>query len=416
MKKRIIAVSLALVLLFCAAGCGMFETEYTYSEPYVDTLDRDTGDATEVRNYSMLKAAILDMINSHQESAELRFSNYNGTVSDDLAAVCLEIKSANPLGAYAVDTLTYDTSRIVSYYIAEVKATYQKSAELISSIRSINNATELQNFLHNEVLAESQEQAVIRAYWSQIDESSLEKLLERLCLDDPVGIPLPVTAAVTGYPNEGSNRIFEISLSYLQSGSQREIMSQRIESRIEELSAGALPEDEAARALALAELLSGSLTEPAGEYCSTAYGALVEHGADSRGIALAYGALCRAADIDCMVVKGSIGTMGTEEHYWNILRVGDDYYHADVSQFVFDPAYAFLISDDALWGTYIWATEDYPACSGPLTYADIAPQPEEGEEPENTEELEESELPEETEPPAPTEEPIPPEETSEINP
>ena len=106
MKKRIAAFSLVLVLLLCATGCGMFETEYTYSEPYVDTLDRDTGDATEVRNYSMLKAAILDMINSHQESAEFRFSNYNGTVSDDLAAVCLEIKSTNPLGAYAVDTLS----------------------------------------------------------------------------------------------------------------------------------------------------------------------------------------------------------------------------------------------------------------------------------------------------------------------
>lgn len=410
MRQRAAAFLLALVLLACCAGCAMFEKEYRYAEPFVGSLDGNTGDATEVRNYNMLKAAILDMINSRQETAEFRFSNYNGAVSDDLAAVSLEIKSQNPLGAYAVDTLSYDTSRIVSYYIAEVNISYKRSAEQIKSIRSVNSVNELKTYLHDEILMKSLPVATIRPYVSKMDAAALEKLLERICLEDPVGIPLPVTEQIEGFPKEGSSSIFEIRLSYKLPATVRSSLSQQISGQIRQMTEEALPQRPEQQALVLAERLSESLTEPLGEYSGTAYGALVHHGADSRGIALAYSALCRASGIECTVVKGSIGAMGTEEHYWNIIGIDDAYYHVDVSQFIFAPGYAFLISDDDLWGTYIWNTEDYPVCDGALHYADVAPQPEREEAPKD-------EKPpvsgEEAPQPGETEQPAPPEQTPE---
>ena len=408
MKNRITAFLLALVLLLGCTGCALLETEYTYSEPYVDTLDRDPGDAIEVRNYNMLKAAILDMINSRQESAELRFSSYNGSVSDDLAAVSLEIKTANPLGAYAVDTLEYDTSRIVSYYIAEIQITYKVSAEQIRSIRSVNNETELDNYLHGEVLALSQPTAAVRVYLQQLDAEYIMRRIERICFDDPVGIPLPVRCEIRSFPNEGSNRIYELSLQYESTAQQREKMSQTLERTVNAIAAQLTAETPAQRALELAGILSGGLTGESGRYADSAYGALTEHSADSRGIALAYRALCAACDIPCTVVQGSIGAMGTEEHFWNLISLDGDYYHVDVSAFAADPAAVFLVSDDSLWGSYIWNTDDYPACSGALRYADVAPQPE-SEEP--TEEVTDGE-----DQPEPGEESEPPEETSEINP
>jgi len=373
MKIRITAVLLVMIFLLGCAGCALFETEYTYSEPFVDSLDREDGNATEVSNYNMLKGAILDMINRHEESAELRFSNYNGVVSDDLASVCLEIKTSNPLGAYAVDTLNYDSSRIVSYYIAEIDITYSKTEEQLRRIHNVNNAAELKAYLQEEVLKASLPTAVVRVYQSQTDAPSVEQMLEQIFFEDPVEIPLPVQGKVQCFPNEGSNRIYEISLQYARLPAQRSAMSETMRERVAELSKQADSEEPAQRAFALAQLLSSGLTEPDGENPGTAYGALAEGYANSRGIALAYNALCRASEIDCIVVKGNIGSMGTEEHYWNIIKIGGDYYHVDVSQFIFDPAYAFLVSDSDIWGTYIWNTEEYPDCVGELRYRDVLP-------------------------------------------
>jgi len=370
MKRKLLSLAIALTLLFSASGCALFEKEYTYSEPYAETLERDTGDATEISNYSMLKAAILNMINERQFSGELRFTNYHGTVSDDLAAVCVEIKSSNPLGAYAVDTLTYDSSRIISYYIAEIHITYQKTKEEIQSIRNVNSEADLEACLKNALLS-SQAKLAVRTYAPSIDEGVVSALLDRICYQDPVSIPVPVTAAIDVYPKEGSSRIFELQLSYQESPSRRADMGTTVQTRIQELLSEPLPAEAPQQALEIANRLTESLTEPTGSYPGTAYGALAEHGADSLGIALAYGALCRAAGLDCMVVRGSIGAMGTEEHYWNILRLDEDYYHVDLSRFGLGMQNAFLLDDDTIWGTYLWDTTAYPACSGALRYSDL---------------------------------------------
>ena len=408
MKKRMIAVLTALVLLLsCCTGCALFETEYTYAEPYAEPLNQNTGDAIEIRNYSMLKAAILDMINSHKLSAELRFSNYNGVVSDDLAAVCLEIKSANPMGAYAVDTLTYDSSRIVSYYMAEVHISYKKTAEEIRSIHSVVSGTELESYLRDEVLAASAAKAAVRSYAADLNEESIAAMLEKIYFSDPVRFVIPVSAVIETYPKDGNFRIYEITLDYQEIPAQRGEMSETMKARIAELLQPTLPETPAAKAWEIARRLSGSLTEAEGDYRSTAYGALAENSADSLGVALAYSALCREAGIECSVVRGSIGAMGTEEHYWNMLGIDGEHYHADISRFAAEPQSTFLMDDAAFWGTYIWDTEAYPACSGPLRYADAAPA-EDAEKPEENGEAESGEQPEET--PEPTEEPLPEEE------
>jgi len=372
MNHRLFSAALALSMLFTCTGCALFEKEYIYSEPYAETMIRDTGDMTEIRNYSMLKAAILDMINHRELDGELRFSNYNGTVTDDLAAVCLEIRTDNSMGAYAVDTLTYDSSRIVSYYIAEIHITYKKTLEEIRSVRSVINGTELRDYLSTDVLPASLVKTAVRSYDTEMDETKIAAIIEQICFSDPVSFVIPVEATIESFPRGGKLRIFELVLDYQENPMQRTRMRETIQAGMDELLAEQLPERPENKALIIAQRLIARQDGEAGSYGSTAYGAIAERNADSRGIALAYCALCKAAGLECMVVRGSIGTMGTEEHYWNIIRIDDDYYHVDVSQLAVSPSRAFLMDDDGVWGTYIWDTEAYPACRGTLRYADVA--------------------------------------------
>ena len=133
--KKTIAFLLAVCALLTLSGCGsLFEDEYYYEAPYSGDIGPRSDRATEVRNYSMLKTALTNMIVNHTETGELRFTNYNGSPSEDLAAACFEIKSQHPLGAYAVETLSYDTSYVVSYYMANIYIGYKRTAEELKSI------------------------------------------------------------------------------------------------------------------------------------------------------------------------------------------------------------------------------------------------------------------------------------------
>ena len=195
-------------------------------------------------------------------------------------------------------------------------------------------------------------------------------------------------------------------------------MSRQISERVAEMTQEASEEAENSPALALrlAESLSFSTAEGGGS--DTAYAALVEHSAGAKGFALAYKALCDAAGIDCIVVRGSIGGMGAGEHYWNMISLEDSWYHADLSRFGEDPAHSFLMDDEGFWGEYIWDTEVYPACTGSLRYRDLVPETERPggapgpgtAQPEEPPEV--TPPPEETEPPTgspPPEETVPPE-------
>ena len=443
--KRIIAVLLSAVTLLTLCGCGsLFRREYYYETPYTGDIGPRSDRATEVRNYNMLKTALTNMIVNHTETGELRFTNYNGSPSEDLAAACFEIKSDHPLGAYAVESMSYDISYVVSYYIANIFIGYKRTAE---ELASIVYSSDTADFDHSLIDAADHfaPKLVIRCYDAGVDENYVHALLKRHYYDDPVTAVMEPAAEVTGYPSEGANRIFDIRFRYAMPEQRQRPMSMALAEKLVAAARAMSETHKPELALECASFLSERCAagDPTAVYAGTAYGALVNGNADSKGYALAFRALCKELGIECTVVEGSFGAMSGEPHFWNIIGLEGDHYHVDVSRFASDPDAAFLRSDDALWGEYIWDTAYYPSCHGSLTYAEVAgiPAPEEaaaetgetapnvpaasqtqepageGPEPEPPQETEppvqESPEPTETEPPETEKEPAPTEKPNE---
>ena len=368
-------LTLALALLFPLAGCGnMFEEEYHYAAPFTYTVDAESGDAVEISNYNMLKTALMDLIGRHGEDAVFRFNNYHGSVSDDLASACLEIRTTNPVGAYAVEALSYDTSRIVSYYVADVSVSYRRSAEELERVVWISTLQELDDLVRNTISDYGREM-VLRVYMPQVDEAYIAGRAEEIYLSDPVTVVTEPVVEITSYPSEGSNRIYDVRLKYGPNTQKLRTMSRRLTEQISEMTADIPVEDAPQMALNLAETLFSRMNGSA-EKGSTAYAAIVSRSADSKGIALAYKAICNALNMECLTVRGQqFGDAGAEEHWWNIILLDGDYYHVDVSRFGEGRAEAFLIDDAGRWGEYLWDTADYPECAGPLRYTDLVPEP-----------------------------------------
>ncbi len=417
--KRLICALLAGLSLLMLSGCGsVFERDYYYETPYTGDIAPRSDRASEIRNYSMLKTALTNMITNHTEKGEFRFSNYNGSINEDLAAVCFEIKSEHPLGAYAVETLSYDTSYVVSYYVANVYISYKRTAEELTSIVYTSTAADFIDGIYRALEA-FEPQLVIRSLVPEMNEDTVRNLVKQRFYDDPVPLVGEPSVEVTRYPADGSNCIYDLRFRYAYDARRSETMAQEIEEAVGEFVGELTETEKPALTLEAAVLLSERCAggNALGSYADTVYGALVRSGADSRGLALAYKTICNALNIECTVVEGLFGSMGSEPHFWNIIGLDGEHYHVDISAMHSDPAGAFLLSDDALWGRYIWDTEKYPVCDGPLRYAEVAGIPEE-EEPEETEQ--QPETPEETETPQPTDapeeteppqEPDPPEET-----
>ena len=417
--KRFLCALLAGLTLLALSGCrSAFEREYYYEAPYSGDIGPRSDKATEVRNFNMLKTALTNMISNHTEKGEFRFSNYNGNLSEDLAAACFEIKSENPLGAYAVETLSYDTSYVVSYYMANIYISYKRTAEELRSIVYTSTPEDFDLNVYHAVDSFTPG-LVIRCFSPEIDEAYIQKLVKRHFFEDPTITLTEPHAAVTSYPADGPNRIFDIRFLYGYSQQRSQPMAAALKETLQE-AAAEMTETEAPKiALEGARMLSERCAggSESALYADTAYGALVTGNADSKGFALAYRALCDQLGIGCTVVEGSLGSMTTEAHYWNIIELEDAFYHVDVSGMAEDPAAAFLLSDDELWGRCIWETANYPVCGGRLTYAEVAgiPEPSEGEEPpgEEGEDEEQEPSPEETEALAPEQTEETPEEPDE---
>ncbi len=414
MKKALVLLLAGLALLALSGCRSVFERDYYYESPYSGDIGTRSDRAAEIRNYSMLKTALTNMITNRTERGEFRFSSYNGNISEDLAAACFEIKSEHPLGAYAVESLSYDTSYVVSYYMANIYISYKRTAEELNSIVYTSSATDFADSVCGAVDAAAPE-LVIRCFAPGIDEPYILRMVRRYYYDNPVSILTEPQVDVTSYPADGANCIYDIRFLYDLSLDRRETMSKELEEKVREI-AGALKETETPKlALETAQALSERCAEGRTDaiYADTAYGALRYGNADSRGMALAYRALCTELGIECTVVEGTFGMMGTESHFWNIIELEAAHYHVDVSAMRDDPFSAFLQSDDALWGRYIWDTADYPVCDGPLSYKEVAGLPDEDEEPEEPNEAPGTEEPGQPQEPTDPDNPEEPEQPQE---
>lgn len=375
---RILAAALALLLLLPMCGCSsIFEAEYEYAEAYDEnSMSGATANGVEIKNYTQLKDALRTMMEAYRSESVFLFSSYTGSVADDLAAAVYEVRVLSPIGAYAASAIDYELNRIVSYYTAEINVTFKRSREEVESIIVANGVAEMENAIY-EAVSEKRPSVTVRVYSSGVDDDYVRSCVDKAFLSDAL-LPAPLPAcSVTSYPSAGYHRIYEIGLSYGATLSELNEMSQKLAS-----AAKSIVEDrQTARsdvmsALGMAEYLSLNVRgSEIGENVSTAYGALVDGSADSRGFALGYKALCDELGIECMVVSGSLGPLNGERHFWNIIGIDGDYYHVDTSRLaLLGAGRTFLKSDEELWGSYIWDTDVYPECSGGLSYADLAPE------------------------------------------
>ena len=358
MKNRLVLSILLLAGLVPLSGCSsMLERSYLVVSPHAEhPVTADDSNVLQAETYQDLVNDVLYFVNQGMETGVIRLTNYPRDVETDLNNACLEVAKDAPLGAYAVDYIEHDCTRVVKYYESTIHITYRRTLEQIQSIKNVTGSSAIRQVLLEQLSLFSPEVVLQVAYFTE-DEAHISHLIQQAYYDAPaVAFGMP-EYTVTLYPQESSQeRIVEILLTYPAPVDQLRQKSQSL-LRQADLLADTLGELSGAQGgRAVHVLLRQQVTDAPAGTASTAYDALVEHQADSEGMALAFQLLCDRTGLESRVVQG---VKDGAPHFWNVLTLSPGQYaHVDA----YDEE-VLLLSDAALEALgYTWDRNEIPPC------------------------------------------------------
>lgn len=218
MAMRLTVLILALCLLL--GGCtSLLNRSYSTEAPHEPfSGEEKDSDILRAETYQGLVSALLEFVSRGANEGTIRLYNYTGSAESDLDAAYLELTRQDPLGAYAVDYITYELNRVMSYYEVHLqKIVYRRTPEQVEGIVSVTGVSAIVGELR-EVLADFREEAVFRI--SYFDEgTTVEAIAEMVreayyeVSESDFGLP---EVQVEIYPKEavGQQRIVEILLTY----------------------------------------------------------------------------------------------------------------------------------------------------------------------------------------------------------
>lgn len=351
MKKRSLALALALCL--CLTGCAnLLDRSYQVSAAHMDR-PATAGDPSvlQATNYRELVSAVLYFVSQGEESGSIQLLDYPGNVEDALATACLEVATEDPLGAYCVDYIRHELTRVVSYDQATLSIHYRRTMEQVDSIVRVTGTSAIRTELR-EALNSFAGEVVLRVAYFAGDADTIASLIRQAYYDNPAaafGLP-QVEIAI--YPETGRERVVEILLTYPESAEElqrkSEALAAEVQARARDLQG--LEEQNVA-----VTAIPDALYDPEGD---TPYDVLVEGKANSEGMALAYALLCKESGLSCEIVEGTLAWTPEAEapdqeevRFWNMLTLSGERRYLDPS----DPRPELLTAQALFDRGYRWA-------------------------------------------------------------
>lgn len=358
MKKSITALILVLGLLL--SGCSWLEGSYVSVTPHQEQRQISHSAVISADNYLDLMAALEDMIASGTESAAIIVSDFPANaVSSGMAMAVRYVMENDPIGAYAVDAITYELGSSAGQPAVAVNIQYRHSRAEIRQIYRLKNMDETESVVE-EALREYSADAVMLV--EDYSKKDFTQFVEDYAEANPqIVMELPQVAV--GVYGTGQTRVVELIFSYQTARDSLRQMQAQVKTMFD--SASMYVSGEGSDWQKYSQLY-GFLMERFDYQVETsitpAY-SLLRHGVgDSRAFAVVYAAMCRAAGLECMIVTG---TKSGEPWTWNLVKNGNHYYHVDLLRS--NEAGRYIQHTDPQMQGYVWDYSAYPACVGAAT-------------------------------------------------
>ena len=349
MRRAFLALALccALPLTGCSA---LLDRPYTAVEPYTEQPAVGEGSSTiQAGTYSELVNAVLFFVSQGTEEGELQLVDYSGDVEEDLNRACLEVAKDDPLGAYAVDFIKNEYTRVLTTYEVTITISYRRTREQISSLVNVTGTSAIRDEV-GQALADYQSELVLRVGYFTADGEAIAALVRQAYYDEPASAMGMPEFSVALYPDTGSQRIVEILFTYPEDAAVLRQKRGALQAEMESLLLTLRPQQQSpsARRAMLFETAGERLRyDPEGG--PSAWDALLGEGADAEGMALAFQLLSEELSVGSSLVEG---TLNGAPHFWNQLAEDGGAHYVDLTRSADGTTYS---AEDLTQLGYVWA-------------------------------------------------------------
>ena len=355
MKKKKILLSLVLSLSLLLTGCGWMDGRYVSVTRHREPQQGTQQEAVMASNHMDLIKALVNFVEEGAQSGVIILSDYPlESAKSGMEAAIRYAMETDPIGAYAVQEIHYEEGTNNGLPAVAVSITYRRSAMEIQRVQELEGMEEASAAVREALLSfESNVVMMIRKY-AQIDFVQLVHDYAEAYPQFVMEIP-QVTVGVFG---GGSVKVVELSFAYQTSRDSLRQMQSQVAPVFE--AASLYVSGNGTQRQKFTQLYSFLMERSDYKFetsITPAY-SLLHHGVgDSRAFAVAYGAMCRSAGLECMTVTG---THAGEPRTWNIVRDNNHYYHLDLLRCHEEGR--FRVYTDVEMDDYVWDYSAYPKC------------------------------------------------------
>ena len=351
MRCRMLILLLACSLLL--GGCGWLDGSYVSVKPHQGQSGGIRTDNLTVSDYQELLTVLEEVVAKGTESCVINVVGYEqDALEENLESAARHIQKIYPVGAYAVEEMSYEIGSNVGKIAIALDISYRHSRTEIRKIHHADNMEDVRSLVgqaledYDPVLV-LQIEPYEQADYAQIVENYAQRNPQKV-METP-----QVTAEIYGI---GHSRVVELTFSYQTSREALRLMQAQVQPVFE--SAVLYVSGEGAQMQKYSQLYAFLMErfDYTVETSITPAYSLLRHGVgDSRAFATVYAAMCRDAGLECMVVTG---THSGEPRIWNMICAEEMYYHVDLLRSNAQSGFEALL-DEEMTG-YVWDYSAYP--------------------------------------------------------
>lgn len=364
MKQKLICFLLAVSMLLTGCGGGK---KYVSVKPHQEQRQNAQTEAAVAASSQDLMQILEDMIRSGAENGVIYLTEYPADrVESGMELAVGYAMNTYPLGAYAVESISYEVGVSGSLPAMAVDISYRHNDAQIRQIRDIVYMDEAEPLVA-QALEEYAPRLVLRV--ELYFEMDFQEMARNFAETNPEAVMETPRVAVGVY-GTGASRVVELSFTYENSRDALRLMHSQVKPVFDaaEMYVSGDADDRQKYAQLYAFLME-RFDYKVETSITPAY-SLLHHGVgDSRAFATVYAAMCRRAGLECMVVTG---TRSGEPWVWNIILDNGSYQHVDLLRCSEQNRFRTVADRDM--GGYVWDYSAYPQC--PVIWSSESPESE----------------------------------------
>ena len=348
---------LILLLALCGLLCGcssVFDGSYhsrTFHEEQGSHIQSTTITASDAES---LRTVMEDLVSSGTSTAVINVTDFDlDKVESAMATVSDYIRTTYPLGAWAVDTLTYEIGPSGSMHAISVSISYLRSRAELRRVQTAADISAARDAIGSAL--EGCETGLVLLV-EQYEPTDYAQLVADFADNNPHLVMESPQVLATCYPDRGSSRVVELYFTYQTSRESLRNMQNQVQpvfsaARLYVSGDGSDRQKFSQLYAFLMERFDYTL-----ETSITPAYSLLRHGVgDSDAFATVYAAMCRRAELDCLVITG---TRDGEPWSWNMICDDGRYYHVDLLRSA-ESGRMTVLTDSEMSG-YVWDYSAYP--------------------------------------------------------